>query len=68
MLEGLVKDPRPHGASLLGGQSKKTPTAEKLWRFRVGRYRIVYAIDDGVLVVVVVRVGDRRDVYRLLGL
>ncbi len=34
------------------------------YRVRVGDYRILYTIDDGVLLVVVVAVGHRRDVYR----
>ena len=34
------------------------------WRVRVGDYRVVYAIDDGELLVLVVRVAHRREVYR----
>ncbi|MFB9466531.1 type II toxin-antitoxin system RelE family toxin [Streptomyces cinereospinus] len=35
-----------------------------LYRLRVGSHRVAYQIDDGELVVLVVKVGDRRDVYR----
>ena len=35
-----------------------------LWRLRVGRYRIIYEILDGELVVLILRIGHRRDVYR----
>jgi len=35
-----------------------------LWRIRVGDYRVVYTINDDRLVVTVVRVGHRREVYR----
>lgn len=34
------------------------------WRVRTGVFRIIYEIDDGVLVVVVVAVGHRREIYR----
>ena len=52
----LVDDPRPPGCiELVGGDR---------YRVRQGRYRIVYEIRDAELVVVIVRVGDRRDVYR----
>ena len=37
---------------------------EALWRFRVGDYRIISEIRDDVLVVLVIRVGHRREVYR----
>ncbi|MGH2454647.1 MAG: type II toxin-antitoxin system RelE family toxin [Candidatus Limnocylindria bacterium] len=37
---------------------------ERLWRYRVGDYRILCRIDDPVLIVLVVEVGHRREVYR----
>lgn len=37
---------------------------ENLWRIRVGTYRIVYEIHDDRLIILVLRVGHRRDVYR----
>jgi mRNA interferase RelE/StbE len=52
----LAEDPRPFGSEKLSGR-------EKYW-VRQGRYRILYAIDDQDLVVQVVRVGHRKDVYR----
>lgn len=52
----LADDPRPHGREKL--------SALERYRVRVGDYRIVYAIEDAELVVWVVRVGHRRDVYR----
>ena len=52
----LAADPRPPGCTKLSGQ--------EAYRVRQGKYRIVYTIDDGVLVVEVVKVGNRRDVYR----
>jgi mRNA interferase RelE/StbE len=57
-IESLADDPRPPGAHKLSGRDR--------YRLRVGRYRIVYAIEDDELVVLVVRVGHRKDVYRNL--
>lgn len=56
-IEALAEQPRPPGVEKLAG-------ADDLYRVRVGDYRIVYAIKDEVLLVLVVRVGHRRDVYR----
>ena len=38
--------------------------ADDLWRIRVGDYRVVYSIDDGKLIVLVVRLGHRRDIFK----
>lgn len=51
----LADDPRPPGARALQGRPGL--------RVRVGNYRIIYTVDDGVLLVVVVTLGHRRDVY-----
>jgi mRNA interferase RelE/StbE len=55
--EALADNPRPPGCVKLSGPSN-------LWRIRVGVYRIIYQIQDDRLLVTVVRVGHRRDVYR----
>ena len=52
----LADDPRPMGAEKLSGDDK--------YRIRQGDYRILYEIVDEVLVVTVVWIGNRRDVYR----
>ncbi len=52
----LADDPRPPGSQKLSGRDR--------YRIRQGPYRIVYAIEDDRLVVYVVRVGHRKDVYR----
>jgi len=52
----LAEDPRPPGTRKLQGRDG--------YRVRVGDYRILYAVRDEVLLVVVVTVGHRRDVYR----
>ena len=51
----LSHDPRPPGAKALQGRPG--------FRVRIGDYRIVYTIQDDVLLVVVVTLGHRRDVY-----
>lgn len=53
----LARTPRPPGVEKLQGQ-------ESRYRVRVGEYRIIYQIEDRVLLVLVVRVGHRREIYR----
>ncbi|WP_329299110.1 type II toxin-antitoxin system RelE/ParE family toxin [Streptomyces sp. NBC_00659] len=45
---------------------KKLAGQEGLYRLRVGDFRVAYQIDNGQLIVLVVKVGNRRDVYRSL--
>lgn len=45
---------------------KKLSGHDDLYRLRVGPYRIAYTIDDGKLIILVVEVGHRRDIYRRL--
>ncbi|GAB2937582.1 type II toxin-antitoxin system RelE family toxin [Streptomyces heilongjiangensis] len=45
---------------------KKLTGPSGLYRLRVGSYRVAYQVNDGELLVLVVKVGDRRDVYRNL--
>ena len=52
----LAEDPRPPASRPLHGRPA--------WRVRVGDYRIIYTIEDDVLLVVVVTLGHRRDVYK----
>jgi len=56
-IDGLADEPRPSGHIKLAGE-------DGLYRIRVGDYRIVYQIEDDRLVVLVVRVGHRKDIYR----
>ena len=53
---GLAHNPRPVGVEKLSGDDK--------YRIRQGDYRILYEIVDAELIVTVVRVGNRREVYR----
>ena len=52
----LANDPRPP-------QSRKLSGSEK-YRLRCGAYRVLYEIQDALLIVCIVKVGHRRDVYR----
>jgi len=52
----LAQDPRPPACRRLVGS--------EYWRVRIGDHRVIYQINDDVLVVVVVTVGHRREVYQ----
>lgn len=56
-IAGLAVVPRPAGCKALVGR-------DATWRIRIGDYRVLYEIHDDRLVVVIVRVAHRRDVYR----
>ena len=55
-VEALRDDPRPAGCEKLTGRG--------LYRIRQGVYRIVYSVDDAAVVIEVIKVGHRREVYR----
>jgi mRNA interferase RelE/StbE len=58
-IDQLKEDPLPHGVEKIRG-------SEALWRVRVGDFRIVYTIVRQKLLVLVVQIGNRRDIYRAL--
>ena len=58
-IEALASTPRPAGCKLLYAK-------ENLYRIRSGNYRIIYQIQDKKLLVVVVKIGDRKEIYRFL--
>ena len=53
-----LEDPRSIGEAL-----KRSKLGE-FWKYRVGDYRIISSIEDGALCVLVVRIGNRKEVYR----
>lgn len=55
-IRALANDPRPPGTKKLSGRNG--------WRLRVGAYRVIYEIQDEELVVLVVSIGHRREIYR----
>ena len=56
-MKSLQNDPRPSGVKKLGGE-------DDLYRIREGDYRIIFTVRDKELIVLVVKVGDRKEVYR----
>jgi mRNA interferase RelE/StbE len=58
-IEALREDPRPAGSVKLSGL--------EYYRVRQGDYRIVYEIVDDQLIVIVVKIGHRREIYRKRG-
>ena len=56
-IAALAADPRPRGCEKLTGQER--------YRLRQGIYRIIYSVQDDELTVWVVKIGQRKDVYRL---
>ena len=55
-IEALALDPRPSGCKKLSGDEK--------YRIRVGHYRILYSIEEEILIIYVVKVGHRRELYK----
>ena len=53
----LARDPYPKGSRKLSGYSD-------VYRIRVGRYRILYSVSASQLIVLIVKIGHRKDVYR----
>ncbi|MHC4552478.1 MAG: type II toxin-antitoxin system RelE family toxin [Planctomycetota bacterium] len=53
----MEANPRPHGCKRLKGK-------QALYRVRTGDYRIIYTLNDNQLLVLVVKIGNRRDVYQ----
>ena len=56
-IDQLRLSPRPRGSEKIAG-------SENQRRIRVGDFRVIYTIDDRVVTITVIRVGNRRDVYR----
>ena len=56
-INALAADPRPPGSEKLAGEGNK-------YRVRQGNYRIVYSVDDRNRMVVITKIGDRKEVYR----
>jgi mRNA interferase RelE/StbE len=54
----VLDDPRSMGEALKGSK------LGEFWKYRVGDYRIISSIEDGALRILVVKIGNRREVYR----
>ena len=57
LIDSLQNDPRPNGV-------KKMQGFEDRYRVRDGNYRVIYQIHDGQLLVLVIDIGQRKDIYR----
>lgn len=57
-IKELAQTPRPRGVEKI--------KITGLWRIRQGDYRIIYAIDDNRQIIIIVRLGHRREIYRSL--
>lgn len=55
-IRSLSDDPRPEGSIKLTNQEK--------YRLRIGKYRVLYSIDDNILTVYIVKAGHRKNIYR----
>jgi len=56
-IQTLATDPRPTGSVKLRG-------SDSLYRLRHADYRIIYRVDDGVLTILIIKIGHRREIYR----
>ncbi|AFN57607.1 mRNA interferase RelE/StbE [Zymomonas mobilis] len=54
----LADNPRSLGAALKGA------TLGSLWKYRIGDYRVIVDIEDNVMRILVVRIGNRREIYK----
>ncbi|MDF0643991.1 MAG: type II toxin-antitoxin system RelE/ParE family toxin [Nitrospira sp.] len=56
-MKALQNDPRPPGVKKLSGE-------DDLYRIREGDYRIIYTVQDKALLILVLKIGDRKEIYR----
>ena len=59
-IEALAEEPRPRGVKKLQGKAERV-----FYRLRVGDYRVIYQVHDDVVLVLIVRVAGRKEIYRL---
>jgi len=56
-VDALAREPRPEGVRKLTG-------SESAYRIRIGQYRVIYNVFDSRLVIEIIRVRDRKEVYK----
>ena len=56
LIDSLAIEPRPYGCKQLAGQEN--------YRVRQGNYRIIYSIRDTKLIILILKIGHRKDIYR----
>jgi mRNA interferase RelE/StbE len=57
-IDDLSEEPRPSGSKKLKDKE------EDMWRIRIGNYRVLYVIEDEIMIVNIRKIGHRKDVYR----
>lgn len=57
VIDNLADSPRPNGCKKLTGSTND-------YRIRIGNYRVVYTISDAVLIITIIKIAHRKDVYR----
>lgn len=55
-IDMLADDPRPHGVKKLSGN-------DDFYRIRIGDFRVIYQIQDKILLILIVKIGYRKEVY-----
>jgi mRNA interferase RelE/StbE len=60
----LRKEPKPHGIEKLTDFELEDVFFRSLYRIRVGNYRVIYAIEDQIVTITIVRIKHRREVYK----
>ena len=55
-IQNLSNNPRPSNSKKLTGRPA--------WRIRIGNYRIIYEIEDDKLIIIVINIGHRKDIYK----
>jgi len=58
-IDALKTNPRPQSCEKLKGR-------EDFYRIRVGDYRVIYRVEDKVLLILIVRIGDRKEIYEII--
>jgi mRNA interferase RelE/StbE len=58
-IDSLIENPKPEDCKKLKGNLK-----QPLYRIRSGNYRIIYSVKDEILLVLVVEIGHRKDIYK----
>jgi mRNA interferase RelE/StbE len=54
-MKNLAENPRPVGCEKL--------SVQEYYRIRLGNYRIIYSIEDDKLIIIVIKIGHRKDIY-----
>lgn len=68
-IEELKEQPFPDGCKKLSGVSKKIQirfNSDSIFRVRTGNYRVLYTVNDDTIVICIVRIGARKEVYQFL--